>query len=92
MDHADRIVERVGQQMARAQVVLFTGAGFSFGATDGDGQPIPQVKDLKTEIWEMIWPGDVVPDESNLPDTYAAALTQGRNKLKDLMLRRLRVA
>ena len=54
------IIDRLGEQMARGEAILFTGAGFSFGATDRDGQPIPQVRQLKEEIWELIWPGDPV--------------------------------
>lgn len=92
MGEIHRIVERLGEQLARGEVVLFTGAGFSFGATDTQGTPIPQVKALTEEIWDLVWPGEVVPEDSALSDTYAAALAQKRNDLKQLMLRRLDVA
>lgn len=88
----DRIVLRLGERMARAEVVLFTGAGFSFGATDQSGTPIPQVTALRDEIWELTWPGEDVEPGATLADTYAAALSEGRNRLAALMRRRLMVA
>lgn len=91
MDRADLIAQRLGEQVARGQVVLFTGAGFSYGATDSEGVAVPQVTQLKREIWELVWPGEAVPDESSLGDTFAAALLRGRNRLRDLLLRRLTI-
>lgn len=85
------VVKRLGEQMSRGEVILFTGAGFSHGATDRHGVAIPQVKQLKEEIWDLIWPGQPGVDDSSLGDTYAAALTEAGNALKDLMRRRLTV-
>ena len=42
----------------RGEVILFTGAGFSFGAKDHSGRPIPSVGDLKKEIWDLLYPGE----------------------------------
>jgi len=46
----------------RGEVILFTGAGFSFGAKDHSGRPIPSVllsvSDLKKEIWDLLYPGE----------------------------------
>ena len=89
---ADTIVERLREQVARGEMVLFTGAGFSFGATNVAGEPIPQVSELKGEIWRLLWPDDPVAPEATLADTYGAAMTQAQNRLRALMLRRLRVA
>ena len=88
----DRIVLRLGERMARAEVVLFTGAGFSLGVTDQSGDPMPQVAALRDEIWELMWPGEEVDPGSTLADTYAAALSEGRDRLVALMRRRLTVA
>jgi hypothetical protein len=85
------ILRRLGEQMSRGEVILFTGAGFSHGATDRHGVAIPQVKRLKEEIWDLIWPGQPGVDDSSLGDTYAAALTEAGNALKELMRRRLTV-
>lgn len=91
MPDFDQIVQRLGDQMARGEVILFTGAGFSHGATDRDGQPIPQVRQLKEEIWDLIWPGEPGVEESSLADTYAAALSEAGNRLAELMRSRLTV-
>ena len=85
------IILRLGEQMARAEVSLFTGAGFSFGANDLTGAPIPQVDDLRREIWTLLWPDDPFDENSTLQDTYAAALAEGRNRLSEHLKRRLRV-
>jgi hypothetical protein len=77
--------------MARAEVVLFTGAGFSWGATDLDGRPIPQPAELRDELWHTVWPDDPVDDGSTLADTYAAALAEARRATTQLMRRRLTV-
>ncbi len=78
--------------MSRGEVVLFTGAGFSVGALDHSGRPIPQVADLTNEIARLVWPDDDPDPELSLPDTYAAALREKRNPLGDLVRERLTVA
>ena len=85
------ITRRLGDQMARGEVILFTGAGFSQGATDRDGAAIPQVRQLTQEIWDLLWPGEPGVDQSSLADTYAAALSEAGNRLRQLMARRLTV-
>jgi len=91
MTDFDEIAVRLKDQMARGEVILFTGAGFSYGATDRHGSPIPQVVQLKKEIWELLWPGDEGIEESSLADSYAAALSEAGNRLGELMRRRLTV-
>lgn len=86
------MIGRLSAQMARGAVVLFTGAGFSFGASNAAGQPVPQGSELKRAIWELIEPGTEPDEGSTLADTYAAALATNRGKLSSLMRERLRVA
>ncbi|MDQ3631803.1 MAG: SIR2 family protein [Actinomycetota bacterium] len=90
--NSDRIVERLSEQIARNQVVLFTGAGFSFGAQDASARDVPQVAQLKAEIWELLWSGEPVAADSTLANTYAAALAQAKNRLSVLLRERLRVS
>ncbi|MGO9971933.1 MAG: SIR2 family protein [Solirubrobacteraceae bacterium] len=85
------LIRLLGGQMARAEVSLFTGAGFSYGAKDMDGAPVPQVDDLRREIWDLVWPDEPFDDNSTLQDTYAAALEEGRNRLSRHLRRRLTV-
>lgn len=85
-------IDRLMAQLARGEAILFTGAGFSRGAANANGEPIPQGSELKRAIWKLIEP-DSEPDEgSTLADTYAAALAEGRGKLSEMLRRRLRVA
>lgn len=87
----DEIAARLGDQMAKGEVILFTGAGFSHGATDRSGVAIPQVRQLTQEIWDLMWPGEPGVEQSSLADTYAAALTEAGNHLRELTTRRLTV-
>jgi hypothetical protein len=87
----DEIERRLREQFPRGEAILFTGAGFSAGACDRQGAPIPQVRDLQREIWQLVWPEEDVDEDSSLRDTYAAALREGRNRLADLMKSRLAV-
>lgn len=77
--------------MSRGEVVLFTGAGFSFGANDRHGRPIPGVTDLTREIAGLVWPDDEYDPGLSLPDTYAAAYREAQGKLKALLEDRLTV-
>lgn len=87
----ESIVARLSEQMARGEVILFTGAGFSMGASDREGRPIPQVKELTAEIARLVWPEDEPDPELELADTYAAALRHKRGALAERMRSRLTV-
>src|SRR5829696_1314593 len=82
---------RLAASFRRAEPILFTGAGFSFGAADRNGRPIPQVEELKQEIWDLVWPGEPVPADSTIRNTYAAALSEAGGDLRDLLETRLDV-
>jgi hypothetical protein len=77
--------------MARGQVVLFTGAGFSNGALDLAGRAIPQVDDLEAEMWALAYPDDDFPGEADLGDLYEVALRRSRRSLIALLRSRLDV-
>jgi hypothetical protein len=83
-------MERLKAQMARGEVVLFTGAGFSAGAANQAGTPIPQGSNLRDAIWDLIEPGENPGEDATLADTYAVALAQNRGNLKNLLLERRR--
>jgi hypothetical protein len=87
----DAIVLRLREQMERAEITLFTGAGFSYGACDRNGQPVPQVNDLRREIAEIAWPDEPFDENSTLQDTYGAALVEAKSKLTDHLRTRLSV-
>lgn len=79
------------RHLARGTCILFTGAGFSFDATDLDGNPLPLGRDLASELWDLCYP-DVPFDETvRLPELFSVALRQQRKSLELLLRRRLRV-
>lgn len=92
VEDRDLAIERLRAQMARGEVVLFTGAGFSAGASNAEGEQVPQGTELKRAIWDLIEPGEEPDEGSTLADTYAVALAQGRTRLTELLNKRLRVA
>ncbi len=55
---------------------LFTGAGFSIGAKDHSGRPIPSVSELKEELWQLLYPDEPYDAYSSVGDLYGAAMRQ----------------
>jgi hypothetical protein len=84
-------IARLRDWFARGQVVLFTGAGFSRGAFDRAGRPIPQVADLRAELWEIAYPDMEYPGEADIGDLYEVALRRSRRALTALLRTRLDV-
>lgn len=81
----------LAKQMRQGRALLFTGAGFSFGATDRDGRPVPSATSLRNEIWELVWPGSPVDPDATLASVYAVALRERRRDLTRLLETRLDV-
>ena len=82
---------RLKSQVSRGEVILFTGAGFSLGAKDHSGRPIPSVGDLKKEIWDLLYPGEAFDQFSSIGDLYGAAMHQKKHELTNLIRSRLTV-
>jgi hypothetical protein len=61
---------RLRSQASRGELILFTGAGFSLGAKDYYGRPIPSSYELKRELWELCYPGDQYDNSSYIGDLY----------------------
>jgi len=70
--------------------VLFTGAGFSIGARDITGAPLPDSEQMRCELWRIVF-GDSTPDDSTLADLYDIALRRAPDALARYLARRLRV-
>jgi hypothetical protein len=88
---AKKVRGRVREMIARDQAVLFMGAGFSAGAYDPEGRPLPLGDDLATELFELCFPG-VPRDGSQLQDLFHHAMRRHRDALEELLRRRLAVA
>jgi hypothetical protein len=76
--------------IARHDAVLFTGAGFSTGARDGDGRPLPTSEEMIADLWRIVF-GDEPRDASTLEDLYDVALNRCPGALAAYVDRRLRV-
>jgi hypothetical protein len=88
-----RIARELAQlaQIARSgDAVLFTGAGFSAGALDVAGVPLPGSEQMRRELWQIVFGGDD-PDDSTLADLYDVALSSAPDALAAYLARRLRV-
>jgi hypothetical protein len=78
-------------QFAKAYPVLFTGAGFSIGATNQFGKTIPSSTELRDEIWRLCYPGEAPDLYSSLGDVYQHALKINPKGLRALIDTRLTV-
>jgi hypothetical protein len=72
------------------EAMLFTGAGFSSGARDLDGNPLPDSAQMIRELWSLAFETNG-PDNSSLPDLYDAALLRAPARLGAYVACRLRI-
>jgi hypothetical protein len=77
--------------MSRAEIVLFTGAGFSLDARDFDGNQLPSGEQLRRELWDHCFGGVSFDPTTSLADVYTAALGLRAADLRHLLPRRLAV-
>ena len=78
-------------RIRRGSSVLFTGAGFSLGAKNHDGEELPSTGELKALIWELCF-SDAPPEPSaSLQDIYEAGLQMHRGHLVSLLESRFTV-
>lgn len=78
----DQIVAYLRGRFEQGDMVLFTGAGFSSGAKNVGGTPIPSVATLKRRLWNLVY-GDLEFDEkSSLQDLFELARTRALGALR----------
>jgi hypothetical protein len=82
---------RLRSQASRGELILFTGAGFSIGAKDHSGRPVPSVNELKRELWQLCYPDETYDESSSIGDLYGAAMHQKKSDLTNLLQSRLTV-
>ena len=85
------LVSRLKAQVSRAELVLFTGAGFSANAYDRSGTPLPSAWQLKKELWALCYPEAPFDESAPLADLYDAARRRKSPALTELLERRLLV-
>jgi len=82
---------RLRSQMSRAEVILFTGAGFSLDASDLLARPLPSSQALKQELWTLCFPESEFDPSASLADLYGAALRKRRTDLQRLLQTRFTI-
>jgi len=82
---------RLRSQASRAELILFTGAGFSLGARDRARRPLLSSPELKRELWNLSYPDDEFDPNCSLGDVYGAALRNKRTELSRLLDERFTV-
>jgi hypothetical protein len=87
----DSDLARLRSQATRGELILFTGAGFSLGAKNHSGQPIPSSSELKRLLWQLCYRDEPFDEWSSLGDLYAAALRRSKSELNSLLQSRLTV-
>jgi hypothetical protein len=86
-----RDLARLRSQASRGELILFTGAGFSLGAKNSQGKPLPTSTQLKRDLWEFCYPGESFDDSSSLGDIYGAALRKSKTELARFLLERFTI-
>lgn len=84
-------IARLRSQMARAEVVLFTGAGFSIGAENRRGQKLPTTTQLKQELWGLCYPDQKNDPTSTLGELFDVAKKRRRADLINFLESRFSV-
>lgn len=77
-------------ELARGRASLFMGAGFSSGANDANGKPIPLGDELASELFAICFPGEQ-KDDSGLQDLFHFALRAHHDELEALLRERLTI-
>jgi hypothetical protein len=67
------LIPHLGGQFERGLPVLFTGAGFSMGARNTDGEPISSAGQIREKLWNLCFPGQLLDAGSSLQHLFAHA-------------------
>jgi len=76
--------------ISSGQAMLFTGAGFSSGTRDLEGNPLPDSAQMARELWPLVFEAEE-PDGSSLQDLYDAALLRAPERLHAYVAARLSI-
>jgi hypothetical protein len=90
MSVSEEVLRELETAITGGRAVLFTGAGFSAGALDLSGAPLPDSAQMRAELWALLF-GDSEPDDSTLQDLFDIALARKPADLGRYLERRLRI-
>jgi len=85
------VLPHLATHFRRAQVILFTGGGFSHAAKNVNGLPVPLLPDLRVLLWNLCFPGDPPDTVSSVQDLYLYAITHKRRELTEVLRKSLTV-
>jgi len=74
-------------RIERANIILFTGAGFSQDAKTREGEPILSTSKLKESLWNLCFPGETYDPNSSLQHLYDHALLRHQRQLSTLLVK-----
>lgn len=86
------VIPHLRDQFARALPFFFTGAGFSVGANNILGMPVPAGDALKRDLWGICFPGQEYEKENSLQDLYEHAFVRHKGDLTARLTQALTVA
>ena len=86
-----RILAYLKARIRRADTVLFTGAGFSRGAMNRLGKPMPLGDELRSVFWEVCYPGVPFDESSKLQDLFQVAQSRNPRGLLEALRQHLSV-
>lgn len=86
------LFQRLSNQMARGEVILFTGAGFSLSAKSAGDELLPGVWKLRELLWSIAFPGEPLDDESRLSDIYEVARNVAGTRVGEALKEKLTVS
>jgi energy-coupling factor transporter ATP-binding protein EcfA2 len=81
----DLLKQRLANQIASGELILFTGAGFSLNAVNRTGTSVPGVRRLREVLWSIAFPEEDFDEGSSLGDIYQVAARRAGNKVKDAL-------
>ena len=84
-DLPPQLIDVLRTKIELGDAVLFTGAGFSQGATAMDDQPLPSSRRLKTIFWPIGFPDVPEDEESSLGDVFDCAMSQSSSTVKRVL-------
>ena len=78
-------------QISRGQMILFTGAGFSRGAFNHQGSPLPSTGELAKLLFTLLYPGEDFDDGVQLGELYAVAANRDPRGVERLLANHLSI-
>ena len=84
-------IPHIKTQARAANLILFTGAGFSLGAKNILGEAPPLARDLKPLFWKIGYGDEYLDEGFSLSDIYNDCLNKNPKELRDKTLERLTI-